>query len=125
MKNYATKKKSAPSVLTITINPAIDLHMSVPQWNPRGVMRASQSLRSAGGKGLNVARVLSTLGVPVTAACVVGGVDAKIFMELARSEKFEVKPLKISGSTRTNLTISTDGKPICKINQAGPRIEVN
>ncbi len=109
-------------VLTITLNPAIDLELSVPAWNPKQVMRAIQSRRSAGGKGLNVARVLTTLGIPAVAACVVGDLEGEIFIGLARHEKFQIAPLRIKGPTRTNLTISATGKPLCKINQPGPKM---
>lgn len=60
-------------ILTVTANPALDVTYRVGTLVPHGTHRVSAVAERAGGKGLNVARVLHTLGVPVLATGLLGG----------------------------------------------------
>jgi 1-phosphofructokinase family hexose kinase len=55
-------------ILTITLNPAVDLFMEVDRLEPGAVLRSLGSKRSAGGKGINAGRLLRDLGHKVTVA---------------------------------------------------------
>jgi hypothetical protein len=77
--------------------------------------------RGAGGKGVNVSRVLGTLGVGSTAAIALGGPDAGVYLNLLGEPGFEVAALDSPGPTRTNVVIGRPGRPPLKINQPGPR----
>jgi tagatose 6-phosphate kinase len=60
-------------ILTVTLNAALDVTYHVPALRPAGTHRVSRVDERAGGKGVNVARVLHTLGEPVIATGLVGG----------------------------------------------------
>ena len=61
-------------IYTFTLNPAVDYYISLPteiMWDE--VNRGTDETYKAGGKGLNVSKVLSLLGIPSTAVCLLGG----------------------------------------------------
>ena len=62
-------------IVTVTLNAAIDRTLTVPNFQRGQRHRASAGVTLAGGKGINVARALKTLGVPVVATGLVGGAD--------------------------------------------------
>ena len=87
-----------PHVLTVTLNPAIDRII-------RHDLRLPLSVSLAGGKGVNVARAVRALGVPVFAIGVAGGASGSLLVELLDAEKIPHNFLRIQGTTRTNLTM--------------------
>lgn len=112
-----------PPVLTVTLNPAIDLNLCVPELFTDEFTRATAVRRGAGGKGVNVARVLAALGVGTTALVAVGGPDAEVYLSLLADAPFEVARVPTGGPTRTNVTISGSvGERLrhLKVNQPGP-----
>ena len=60
-------------IVTVTLNAAIDRTLTVPNFQAGHRHRASGSLSSAGGKGINVARALKRLDTPVIATGLAGG----------------------------------------------------
>ena len=60
-------------IVTVTLNAAIDRTLTVPNFQRGQRHRASAGVTLAGGKGINVARALKALGVPVVATGLVGG----------------------------------------------------
>ncbi|MDQ3429708.1 MAG: 1-phosphofructokinase, partial [Actinomycetota bacterium] len=60
-------------ILTVTLNAAVARTLVVPSLTLGHRHRAPESVTLAGGKGMNVARSLRTLGVPVLAAGFAGG----------------------------------------------------
>ena len=117
------RPKSLPAILTVTLNPAIDLNLVVDRLPKGDLARASAVRRAAGGKGINVARVLAELGVAATAACVVGGEDGRVFLSLLSEAPFETVALWVEGATRTNVTIEEAGSGRrFKVNQPGPAL---
>lgn len=111
-------------VLTVTLNPAIDLELHIAGDLRRGsVVRAKSSTRVAGGKGINVSRALAELGVGSAAAFAIGGTERALFMELLGAPAFAIHALAIGGGVRTNVTAAQPGRGyIFKINQAGPTV---
>ncbi|MEN6626579.1 MAG: hexose kinase [Candidatus Sumerlaeia bacterium] len=110
-------------VLTVTLNPAIDLELQAPRLRRGAIARACGSSRRAGGKGINVARALSQMGVGAAAAVALGGVEGRLFVELLGRPGFALHPIAIAGGVRTNVTIARPGEGyLYKINQPGPEI---
>ncbi|MCE5230078.1 1-phosphofructokinase family hexose kinase [bacterium] len=110
-------------VLTVTLNPAIDLELHVDELRRGAVTRALGSARQAGGKGINVSRELARLGVRSAAAVALGGPDAIVFKELLGKPKFAVHAIAIRGAVRTNVTAGPAGRGyILKINEPGPEV---
>ena len=67
-------------ILTFTLDAAIDRTVPISALTPGALHHAESDHAQAGGKGVNVARLLSALGVPVHALVVVGG-DSGAFIE--------------------------------------------
>lgn len=98
-------------VLCITLNPAIDMTIFVHQLQVGEVNRATKSQVDAAGKGLNVAQILSDLGVQTLASGFLGNQNAQIFEQLFAQKHGQMldKFVKISGETRTNIKLVDDG----------------
>ena len=60
-------------IVTVTLNAALDRTLTVPNFQRGQRHRASAGLTLAGGKGINAARTLKALDVPVVATGLVGG----------------------------------------------------
>src|ERR1700761_1152333 len=73
-------------VVTLTMNPAIDLSVSVERVTPFHKLRSSESRRDPGGGGINVARVLKRLGTDVTAVYPAGGTLGQLLRPLVGRE---------------------------------------
>ena len=66
-------------ILTVTLNPSIDISYPLEKLNLDTVNRVSEVSKTAGGKGLNVTRVLSESGDQVVATGFVGGTNCLFF----------------------------------------------
>lgn len=84
-------------IMTLTLNPCVDRTLWVEDFGKPPVRTESMS----GGKGVNVARVLSALGEDCIAVAPCGGEGGKEFAQLAVSEGVHLIPVQISGNTRT------------------------
>src|SRR2546429_7102504 len=72
-----------PMIITVTMNAALDRTLTVPNFQRGQRHRASLGLTLAGGKGINIARALKRLDVPVVATGLAGGpTGARIVEEL-------------------------------------------
>ena len=93
------------TVVTVTPNAAVDWTCFVAALRPRARQEARTAGRQAGGKGVNVSRVLAALGVPVRSVVVVGGATGA---EIARDlEAARLAPVVVQapGESRTCLEI--------------------
>ena len=54
-------------ILTVTANPLIDRTLWLESFHPGKIHRAVKTSEIAGGKGINVARMIKNLGAPVHA----------------------------------------------------------
>ena len=77
-------------ILTVTLNPAVDLNLQVPDWAPGEVNRTTGVTSTAGGKGINVSRVLQRLGVVTTALTILGAESAEKFKRLSADAKLPI-----------------------------------
>ena len=62
-------------IITVTLNTAIDKTLAVPNFRLGRRHRTVEQTTMPGGKGVNVARALKTLGQPVIATGLAGGAD--------------------------------------------------
>lgn len=96
----------APAPLvTVTLNPALDLSTSVEVVVPDHKLRCERASREPGGGGVNVARVASRLGVTARAVVVVGGATGEQLVALADAEGLAMTPIQVSGETRQSLSV--------------------
>lgn len=92
-------------LLTVTLNPAIDKLYTVDRLTDFTVMRAREVVATAGGKGLNVSRVASLLGVPVRAMGFVGGHSGAYLRELLAGTDIQCAFTEAAGETRTCINV--------------------
>lgn len=108
-------------ILTITLNPSVDIQYRLPDYQENAVNRVSDVSKTAGGKGLNVARVLKQLGEDVAASGFLGGSLGNFIgselMRLGIQNSF----VPISGETRNCIAIIHNGKQT-EILESGPEI---
>ncbi len=96
------------SVLTVTINPALDVSSRTSQVRPTHKLRCDFVRRQAGGGGVNVARVLHRLGIQVQALAALGGTTGDLIAELLRDEGVELVAVPVAGHTRESFTVAED-----------------
>lgn len=96
---------SAP-ILTVTLNPALDLSARIDRLEAGPKLRLDTPVVEPGGGGVNVARVIHTLGGAVTAWVAVGGVSGAQHLALLRGQGVEVVPFDGPGETRQNWAIT-------------------
>ena len=114
----------SPHVLTVTLNPALDVSMTVDHLVPEQKMRAHDVRREAGGGGVNVANVLRRLAVPATSLVVVGGAIGDELISLMASLDLSLVEIRIGGSTRESLSISeSDTGRQYRVSLPGPPID--
>ena len=68
-------------ILTLTLNPSVDISYQLPTLSLDTVNRVTTVSKTAGGKGLNVARVLSLLDQEVYASGFLGGTLGKFISQ--------------------------------------------
>lgn len=93
-----------PSVITLTLNPAIDLSTSVDRVEPARKLRCGPGRRDPGG-GINVARVAGRLGCAATAIYPVGGEVGAMLRRLVDAEGLVSATFPIGGETREDVTV--------------------
>lgn len=95
-------------VVTVTLNPAIDLSASVARVVPVRKLRCGPPKSDPGGGGVNVARVLKRFGVDVTAVYPIGGYPGRTLLQLIESEGVTSRPIEIAGETREDMHITDE-----------------
>ncbi|MBI4444444.1 MAG: hexose kinase [Acidobacteria bacterium] len=112
-------------LLAVTPNPAIDRVVYVPRLKVGSVHRALETWLSAGGKGMNVARVAQQLGYRVRAVAPLAGHTGTLFAEASAREGLQGEWFWLqSGETRTCLLAVHEKKDATVINEPGPVVSL-
>ncbi|MEV6925710.1 1-phosphofructokinase family hexose kinase [Dactylosporangium sp. NPDC051485] len=93
-------------ILTVTLNPALDLTYEVERLRPYATHRVSAVHERPGGKGLNVAGVLHALGEPVLATGLLGGPTGARVQALVDAAGLPSSFAAIAGETRRTVTVA-------------------
>jgi 6-phosphofructokinase 2 len=93
-----------PEIVTLTINPAIDIFVNVDHVEPTRKLRCSPPKRDPGGGGINVARVAHRLGADVLAIYPIGGQIGKLLQRLVEREGIASLVTPSHVETRENFT---------------------
>ncbi len=111
------------TIYTITPNPALDIGGTVDQLIANEKNYVSEETRSAGGNGINAARIARRLGAKVMASGFLGGSVGDEIETLLEKENIPHHFIRISGNTRINLTTS-NAKTNCqtRLSFPGPKI---
>ena len=108
-------------IYTITLNPAIDYFITLHETLlVDEVNRGNHEIYKAGGKGLNVSKVLSVLNIPSKAIAVLGGFTGHYIEDsFAKDPNIEMIPIPVDGMNRINMKANYGKKALC-INGSGP-----
>jgi 6-phosphofructokinase 2 len=93
------------ALITLTLNPALDLATTTARVEPTHKLRCSPAQRFAGGGGINVARVLHRLGSDVQAWALAGGAAGAQMRQLLADEGVPTVLQPIAGDTRENFSV--------------------
>ncbi len=92
-------------VVTLTINPAVDLASQAASVQPGHKIRTFGERYDAGGGGINVARVISELGGETLALFASGGVTGRFIEEFLTTVKVPWQSVQIGGACRISVTV--------------------
>ena len=92
-------------ILAITMNPAIDKVYAIDDFEINRVFRPKAMTATAGGKGLNVARVAHILGEPVMATGFLGGSTGQFIHKQIEEMGLIDRFVSIQGETRICINI--------------------
>jgi 1-phosphofructokinase len=107
-------------IYTVTFNPAIDYVINVDDFKSGLVNRVASDEKFAGGKGINVSRVLNNLGIKSKALGFIGGFTGKFIIDSLESQGVETNFIEVSEDTRINVKLKS--KEETEINGSGPLI---
>lgn len=93
-------------ILTLTLNPALDMATTVPEMVPDQKLRCTEPLLDPGGGGLNVSRAVAALGGESLALVALGGLTGDRLAGLIRAESVPFLALTGPGETRQSLTVT-------------------
>jgi tagatose 6-phosphate kinase len=111
-------------ILAVALNTAVDTTMTIPEpLTPGETHKADSVLKLPGGKGINVARVLHTLRVPVRVTGLIGGPAGEFIKNRLSEAGIDATFLPIAGDSRTcNAVVEDESHRVTEINEPGPTI---
>ena len=97
--------KPAQPILTVTVNPALDISTTTGVVTSGHKLRCGPSRLDPGGGGVNVARVVQRLGGRPLAIYTAGGPTGEAYRRLIEAERLPTLVVPIQGSTRQDFTV--------------------
>ncbi len=110
------------SILTLTVNPALDRIVTVDRLVFEDRAYILSTIETAGGRGINASRVLTSFGAENTAITTSGKEVGRKFEEQLQHDSFGKQIVKIRRNIRINLTISDQQGLSVKLNEIGPSL---
>jgi 1-phosphofructokinase len=107
-------------IYTVTFNPSIDYVIKVENFTAGTVNRVVNENKYAGGKGINVSRVLNNLGIKSRALGFIGGFTGQFIESFLKKEEIYTDFIQVNGDTRINVKLSSNEET--EINGSGPNI---
>lgn len=110
-------------IYTLTLNPALDRELTVPDLAFDEVLRATALRIDYGGKGFNVSRALAALGAESVALGFVGGKTGEKLEAGLASLGIKTDFTWLGDETRTNVSVVSEREPhYLKVNESGPTV---
>lgn len=106
MTEPAAWDEGKPRIITLTMNPALDITTSVDVVRPTEKMRCGAPRYDPGGGGINVARIVHVLGGCSTALFPAGGSTGSLLMALLGDAGVPFRVIPIAASTRESFTVN-------------------
>ncbi len=95
----------SPRLITLTLNPALDLAADADAVVPTHKVRMHHEHADAGGGGVNVARVIHALGGDTLAIIAAGGASGRVLEEMLDEAGVPRRSVLIQGRTRVSLNV--------------------
>lgn len=110
-------------IVTVTPNPALDITYELPyvRWHEAS-NRVESVARRAGGKGINVARVLHQLGEDAAVVGFLGGVSGAAAREDLGQSGLRDETVPIAGQTRLTVFVVESSGEVTGLSEPGPEI---
>jgi 6-phosphofructokinase 2 len=111
-------------VSVLALNPAVDISYEISQLLEYQKVRAKKTLYYPGGNGINIARALTELAVPVNCCSIIAGESGDLLLKLLGDTLGDRhKWFRVQGETRLNTTVLTQNPPgQYEITSIGPEI---
>lgn len=109
-------------ILTVTLNPAVDKTYTTHGLITGHVNRMRTMVKIAGGKGVNVTKILRQYGCEVVATGFLGGYSGQFITEDLEKRGAECRFVQVGGETRSNMNIIADDGYVTEILEPGPEI---
>lgn len=109
-------------VVTVTLNPALDLTGSLASLNAGSVNLIKQGSLHPAGKGVNVAKVLAELGADVTVTGLLGADNQEPFCQLFESLGLNDAFVRVAGATRINVKVVEESGQVTDLNFPGVNV---
>ena len=109
-------------IITVTMNPAVDKTARAASIVPGGLNRLGNIARDAGGKGINVSKMIKVLGGESIATGFLGGSAGKDILAALAGLKIKADFVSIDAATRTNLKVYSEDFGITEFNEPGPAV---
>jgi tagatose 6-phosphate kinase len=111
-------------ILTVTLNAALDVTYQVPALRLGETHRPTAVDMRAGGKGINVARVLHALGHETMVTGLVGGETGAAIRADVAAAGLRESLFDMAGPSRRTVTIVSDGTATA-VNEPGPPVSIS
>lgn len=113
-------------IITVTLNPAIDKTIEIKNFEVGKLNRIETVRLDAGGKGINVSKVIKSLGGDSKATGFLGRENSSFITEYLDRSNIKNEFVFVNGMTRTNLKVfDSVNKTVTEINEPGPYVEDN
>lgn len=106
-------------IVTVTMNPALDKTAQLKQLIPGALNRLERVRIDAGGKGVNVSRMIRALGGQSVCAGFAAGASGRDLCQRIELLGVRQKFLFLDGATRTNLKIVDANGMLTELNEPG------
>ncbi len=103
------------NIITIALNPAYDLHYNIENFTPFKENYVSGIRIEAGGKTVNISRVLHVNGTESAAYVVMGRDNCRDFVAQLGRDGLDYRAFYVDGRIRENITIHSEGMPETRI----------
>lgn len=109
-------------IMTVTLNPAVDKTYTTQGVIVGNVNRMRTVVKIAGGKGVNVTKILRQYGYDVAATGFLGGYSGRFIEEELVKRGAQCCFIHVAGETRNNMNILADDGYVTEILEPGPVI---
>lgn len=109
-------------VLSVTLNPALDQTIRVDGIKTHDTNRVLSMATDAGGKGINLSRIVAELGGETVATGFLGGQTGDFIRGVIRRQGVRDEFITVAGETRTNFNVESGDGPPTTFNARGAEV---